>query len=105
MNHDEWRSLIFEIRKTQVPFLYSRSDALWRVIVGWGEKNERRQGNCSSRGKNRRFEVVKDVVEDRVSLGIKVIWVVEMGCRVVVGDVDVMVEKGSWMRDSRSNVV
>ena len=49
--------------------------------------------------------MVKDVVKDRVSLGIKVVWVVEMGRRVVVGDVDVMVAKGSWMRDSRSNVV
>ena len=37
--------------------------------------------------------MVKDVVEDRVSMGIKVVWVVEMGRRVVVGDVDVMVAK------------
>ena len=66
---------------------------LWRVIVSWERKNERRWENCSSRGKNRRFEVVKDVVEDRVLMGIKVVWVVEMGRRVVVGDVDVMVAK------------
>ena len=58
-----------------------------------GKKNERRREDCSGCGKNRRFEVVKDVVEDRVSMGIKVVWVVEMGRRVVVGDVDVMVAK------------
>ena len=78
---------------------------MWRVIVSWERKNERRWENCSSRGKNRRFEVVKDVVEDRVLMGIKVVWVVEMGRRVVVVTLMSWLEKGSWMCDSRSNVV
>ena len=49
--------------------------------------------------------MVKDVVEDRVLMGIKVVWVVEMGRRVVVVTLMSWLEKGSWMCDSRSNVV